>query len=157
MTSTNIYFKIRNMKILSFLLILLSASFFATPVFAQENNTGKISGQIINNNHTPAAFATVTLLKEPGSTLVKGAISDTSGKYHFEKIPFGKYIIAVSVTGMNKVYTQPFSLIHSDDEMTIPAITLVSGTELLKDVKIKAIIIFIQQNNFRFFKILGEV
>ena len=144
MTSTNIYFKIKNMKTLSFLLIFLSASFFSTPGFAQENNTGKISGQIINNNQRPAAFATVTLLKASDSALVKGAISDTSGKYYFEKIPFGKYIIAVSVTGMDKVYTHPFSLIHSDDEMTIPAITLESGSELLKDVQVKAIIPFIQ-------------
>ena len=144
MTSTNIYYKIKNMKILSFLLILLSASFIATPVFAQENSTGKISGQIINNNQTPAAFATVTLLKVSDSALVKGAISDTSGKYHFEKIPFGNYLIAVSVTGMNKIYTQPFSLIEAHNEITIPSITLGSGTELLKDVKVKAIIPFIQ-------------
>jgi len=132
------------MKILSFFLMLLSTSFFATQGFAQENNTGKISGQIINNNQTPAAFATVTLLKASDSALVKGAISDTSGKYHFEKIPFGNYLLAVSITGINKVYTQPFSLIQSNDEITIPAIALGSGTELLKDVQVKAIKPFIQ-------------
>ncbi|HUZ58044.1 MAG TPA: TonB-dependent receptor [Hanamia sp.] len=132
------------MKVLSFLLPLLSASFFATQGFAQENNTGKISGQIINNNQTPAAFATVTLLKASDSALIKGAISDTSGKYHFEKITFGNYVIAVSVTGMNKVYTQPFSLTNAHDEVTIPAIALGTSTELLKDVQVKAIKPFIQ-------------
>jgi len=132
------------MKVLSFLLTLLSASFFATQGFAQENNTGKISGQIINNNQTPAAFAIVTLLKASDSALVKGAISDTSGKYHFEKITFGNYVIAVSVTGMNKVYTRPFSLTNAHDEITIPAIALGSSTELLKGVQVKAIKPFIQ-------------
>ncbi|HET7119509.1 MAG TPA: TonB-dependent receptor [Hanamia sp.] len=132
------------MKVLSFLLTLLCVSFFTSTAFAQENNTGKISGQIINNNQAPAAFATVTLLKASDSTLVKGAISDTSGKYHFEKIPFGNYIIEVSLTGINKVYTQPFSLIQTQDEITIPAITLGSNTEVLKSVQVKAIKPFIQ-------------
>jgi hypothetical protein len=142
--STNIYFKIKNMKIVSFLLILLSTSFFTTQAFAQGNAMGKISGQIINDNKTPAAFATVTLLKASDSALVKGAISDTSGKYHFEKIPFGKYIIAVSVAGINNVYTQSFSLANDNNEIMVPSITLASGTELLKGVLVKAIKPFIQ-------------
>lgn len=132
------------MKNLFFLLIVLSAAFFTTPAFAQENNTGKISGQIINNNQTHASFATVTLLKASDSALVKGAISDTAGKYHFERIPFGNYLIAVSVTGSHNVYSQPFSLSHANDEITIPIITLKSSAELLKAVQVKAVKPFIQ-------------
>jgi len=132
------------MKILSFFLTLLSVLFFTTTSFAQENNTGKVSGQIMNNNQTPSAFATVTLLKAADSALVKGAISDTAGKYHFEKTPFGKYLISVSVTGAAKVYTQPFSLISTDNDITIPTINLASRTELLKGVQVKAIKPFIQ-------------
>ncbi|MFS8083194.1 MAG: TonB-dependent receptor domain-containing protein, partial [Ginsengibacter sp.] len=132
------------MKNLFFWLVLLSASFFTTTGFAQEINTGKISGQIINNNQTPAAFATVTLLKASDSALVKGEISDKSGKYHFEKIPFGNYLIAVSVTGINKVYTQPFSLTTTINEMTMTSITLAPNAQVLKDVQVKAIKPFIE-------------
>lgn len=132
------------MKILSFFLTLLSASFFTTAGFAQENNTGKVSGQIINNNQTPSAFATVTLLKSSDSSLVKGAISDTAGKYDFEKIPFGNYLISVSAAGTDKTYSQPFSLIATRNDITIPSITLASSAELLKGVQVKAIKPFIQ-------------
>jgi hypothetical protein len=137
-------FKIKNMKILPFLMLLLSASFFTKQTFAQQNNTGKISGEIINNNHSPAAFATVTLLNQADSSLIKGAISDTSGKYHFEKIPFGNYVIAVSVAGMNKAYTKPFSLNEANSEITIPVISLESNTKVLQGVQVKAIKPFIE-------------
>ncbi|MEO9147371.1 MAG: TonB-dependent receptor [Ginsengibacter sp.] len=132
------------MKTLSFLLTSVIFSFFATPVFAQENTTGKVSGQIVNDHQIPAAFATVTLLKASDSALVKGAVSNTSGKYHFEKIPFGNYRIAVSVTGMNNIYSPSFSLVNDHNEITIPAITLKSNTELLKGVQVKAVKPFIQ-------------
>ena len=132
------------MKALFFFLILLSALFLATTGFAQENITGKITGQIFNKDHTAAAFATVTLLKAADSTLLKGAISDTSGTYHFEKIPLGSFVIAVSVTGMKKIYTQPFSLTPGEANIIIPAITLLSNTKLLKDVEVKAVKPFIQ-------------
>ncbi len=132
------------MKLLPCFLMPLCISFFADQSFAQEHNTGKMSGQIINNNQTPAAFATVTLLKASDSTLVQGAITDTSGKYHFEKISFGTYLISVSVTGLNKTYTQPFSLIPTRNDITIPSVTLDSSAELLKGVEVQAIKPFIQ-------------
>jgi len=131
------------MKNLFFWLLLLSASFFTTQGFAQEMNAGKISGRIINHNQTPASFATVTLLKATDSALVKGAISDTSGAYHFENIPFGNYLVAVSVAGM-KAYTKPFTLGNGNNDIIIPVITLESNTKLLTDVQVKAIKPFIQ-------------
>ena len=82
----------------------------------------------MNNNHAPAAFATVTLLKGIESALVKEAISDTSGNYHVEKTPFGNYLIAVSANGMYPIYTQPFSFNAGKEEITIPAIRLESNT-----------------------------
>jgi len=131
------------MKNLFFWLLLLSASFFTTQGFAQEMNAGKISGRIINHNQTPASFATVTLLKATDSALVKGAISDTSGAYHFENIPFGNYLVAVSVAGM-KAYTKPFTLGNGNNDIMIPVITLESNTKLLTNVQVKAIKPFIQ-------------
>lgn len=132
------------MKRFSLWLFLLSASFIATPGFAQENNSGKISGQIMNNNHTPTAFATVTLLKVADSALVKGAISDTAGNYQFEKIPFGNYLIEVSATGLTKVRTELFLLSEEKEDVHMPVITLASNSTLLKDVRVQAVKPFIQ-------------
>lgn len=132
------------MKVLSILFVLLSSFFSVTAVFAQSNATGKISGQILNKDQTPGAFATVTLLKASDSVLVKGAISDENGKYHFEQIPLGKYVIAVSVIGMDKAYSQPFSLATGHNDITVQVITLQPNTALLKGVQVNAAKPFIQ-------------
>ena len=98
------------MKILSLLILLFTSSLFTSGVYAQQNNSGKISGHVYNNDQTPAPFATITLLKASDSGLVKTSISDSSGAYHFEKIPFGNYLIAASLTGTKKAYTKSFLL-----------------------------------------------
>ncbi|MGH2644432.1 MAG: carboxypeptidase regulatory-like domain-containing protein, partial [Chitinophagaceae bacterium] len=132
------------MKRLSIYLLLLSFSFIATSAFAQSNQAGKISGQIVNNDQTPGAFATVTLLKTSDSALVKGAISDENGKYHFAQIPYGNYIISVSVIGMDKAYSRPFSLNTANHDISVPLITLQPNTKLLKGVQVTAAKPFIQ-------------
>jgi outer membrane receptor protein involved in Fe transport len=131
------------MKNLFSCLLFLSMSFFTTQGFAQ-TNAGKISGRVINNNQTPAPFATVTLLKAADSALVKGGISDTSGAYRFENIPFGNYVIAVSLAGMNKSYTKTFSLDDVHNDITVPVITLETNAKVLQGVQVKAVKPFIQ-------------
>lgn len=131
------------MKILS-LLILLTSTLFTSGVYAQQNSSGKISGHVYSNNQTPAAFATIILLKSSDSALVKSSICDSSGAYHFEKIPFGNYIIAASLTGTKKAYTKSFSLDDINEDVTIPEIILSSNTKVLQTVQVKAIKPFIQ-------------
>lgn len=132
------------MKSLSFYLILLSLSFYAAKAFAQSENRGEISGKIVSNGGTPGAFATVTLLKAADSALVKGAISDEDGKYQFIHIPYGKYLIAVSMIGMDKAYSSAFSLNADHHETILPVITLEPDTKLLKGVEVSAAKPFIQ-------------
>ena len=132
------------MKILSLLILLFTSSLFTSGVYAQQNNSGKISGHVYNNDQTPAAFATITLLKTSDSGLVKTSISDSSGAYHFEKIPIGNYLIAASLTGTKKAYTKSFSLDDINEDVTIPEIILSSNTKVLQTVQVKAIKPFIQ-------------
>lgn len=132
------------MKRLSFFLIFLGLSLYTATSFAQSENKGKISGKILNQDGTPGEFATVTLLKDSDSALVKGAISDVSGQYHFVQIPNGKYIISVSVIGMNRTYSQPFMLSAEHASEEVPLITLEPNTKLLKSVQVTAAKPFIQ-------------
>jgi outer membrane receptor protein involved in Fe transport len=134
----------KNMKILSLLMLLFTSSLFTTGAYAQENNTGKISGHVYNNDQTPAAFATITLLRSSDSALVKSGISDSSGAYRFEKIPLGTYLIAASLTRTKKAYTKSFSLNNADEQITASDIFLASNTKVLEGVQVKAIKPFIQ-------------
>ena len=45
-------------------------------------------------NEKPVQFANILLLKSTDSSLVKGMITDASGKYLFENISGGLYILS---------------------------------------------------------------
>lgn len=131
------------MKILYLFLTILSISSFTTTGFSQQNNVGRISGQVVNDNQSPFEYATIALLKSTDSTLVRSAFSDSIGQYEFENVPFGNYLISASVTGTKKSYSKSFS-VATEKEILIPSITLSYHPELLKDVQIRAAKPFIE-------------
>lgn len=136
--------KPNNMKT-AFLFLLFAALFLTTGyVSAQENQTSRITGQVKNNEDHPAAYATVTLRKATDSSLVKGAITDEKGKYDFQNVSYGRYFVSVSVIGMSKAYSKPFSLNADHANASLPLITIHPNSQLLEGVQVSATKPFIQ-------------
>lgn len=77
-------------------------------LFAQSQT--KIAGRVMKNNKDALEYANVLLLHFSDSSLIKGAISDKNGRYLFQNVHDGKYLISVSFTGFHSAYTIPFSL-----------------------------------------------
>lgn len=76
------------------ILAFISLSFSA---FAQKNGT--IRGNLVENNQA-LEFVTVTLAKMPDSTkIVHFASTDSLGKFSFENIDFGNYLMKISLIG----------------------------------------------------------
>ena len=97
----NSFFTIR----ITIFLILLTL--FSVPASAQ---TGNIRGSVSGPEGMPVQYANVMLLKSSDSTLVKGMITDTLGKYAFENIGRGSYLITVSFAGMEQAFTKVFEI-----------------------------------------------
>jgi hypothetical protein len=73
------------------------------------NSAGSnISGQIILNNNCGGNVApptiTVTLLTNPGGTIVQTQTTNSSGSYTFTTIPNGNYTVSPSITGPSSVF-----------------------------------------------------
>jgi len=84
------------------LLLLLTAVNFGFFVFAQ--SSGKINGAIKDGgNQKIIDAATISLLKSKDSTLVKTALTDKDGKFLFDNIKDGSYLVAASSLGHSKV------------------------------------------------------
>lgn len=128
--------KVFLLLIFSILLVSMQKS------FAQDQNSGKISGKVIDHENKPVSYATVTLLKTTDSSLVKGALTDDKGTYYFTNIPYGKYLVSVSMLGMLKAYTRPFSL--NEENKTLSPTTLQPNSKVLKGVQVSATKPFIQ-------------
>ena len=70
----------------------------------------KINGIVLGLTGLPVSNASVVLLRGSDSLLVKGSVSDAQGRYNFENVAAGNYLIASSFSGYRQVFTAPFVL-----------------------------------------------
>ncbi|MBV8252479.1 MAG: TonB-dependent receptor [Chitinophaga sp.] len=127
----------------TFKAIMLTTSVICAALSSHAQNNTKVTGQVMQAGDKPVEFATVTLLKASDSSLVKGAIADMNGKYEFENIKQGKYIIAAAFVGMNKVYSNSFDLKAAS--FAAAPLVLTANAKNLKAVDVTARRPFIEQ------------
>ena len=87
--------------------ILLSALVFS------QNKIGKISGIITDESQKPLQSVSVSLLRAKDSSLVKIAVTNKEGKYEFENINEGKFLLSVSSVGFQKKFGQSLEITAS--------------------------------------------
>ena len=74
--------------------ILLTAITMLTFVFGYSHET-IFTGSITDEFNNPVEHAYVLVLNADDSSLVQGVVTDENGRFHFEGIEAGKYIISV--------------------------------------------------------------
>lgn len=123
--------------------LLLSGSF----VMAQTNQNfpgkAKLSGAIVDEKSQPFPFVNVLLLHAKDSVLVKGLAADENGKYVFDQVSNGKYLVLVSMVGYKKNYSEPFTI--KDASIALPISKLATDTQSLNEVTVVAKKPFIEQ------------
>ncbi|WP_207425437.1 outer membrane beta-barrel family protein [Pedobacter sp. SYSU D00535] len=95
----------------------------------------KISGQVTDDKQKNLDFATVTILQAGDSSLVKSTVTDSAGRFRFEKINPGSYILAVSFHGFKKHHSK-VDLKSADTEVTLPPIAMAVDSKTLKEVTV---------------------
>ncbi|PUZ21745.1 TonB-dependent receptor [Chitinophaga parva] len=131
------------MKLITF---CLTSTFLLTSLASQaQSGSAQLKGAVQQADNKPVEFATVMLLKAKDSSLVKGAVADVNGRYSFERIQPGKYLLAATNTGMNKVYSAPFSVSGSNDNLSLPPLAMTAATKALKEVNVTGKKPFIEQ------------
>lgn len=86
-----------------FFVMLLAASAFSTTATAQTGRW-KIVGSVQTADKQNIEAATITLLKHVDSSMVKASVSDNTGRFEFENIAEGKYIVWISAVGYESSY-----------------------------------------------------
>lgn len=95
------------------ILLLLTLSIQAQQV------KGKV---LMQNDSTPAQFASVGLIQLPDSAIISGVITLTDGGYAFESVKPGEYLVKVSFLGYETI-VKPISL-QSGSNLTVEDIYL---------------------------------
>ncbi|MEO8404377.1 MAG: TonB-dependent receptor, partial [Chitinophagaceae bacterium] len=117
-------------SILSVVFVLSLSSAFA-------QNGGKISGSVLKNE-SPAAGATVILLRAKDSVAVKFSVVDKEGVYVFENIADGKYLLSATVVGYQKSWSKIIEVIQQQQVVQVPAISLIPVSKNLTDITVTA-------------------
>lgn len=115
-------------KIFSAIFILCS-----TIVFSQIN----ISGLITDSLNTPVPFAPIGLLSISDSTMVKGTMTDETGRYSMEGISTGKYQLQVVASGYQKKVIENIT-VDSTSKDLLRNIILSSSSYGLSEITVTA-------------------
>ena len=88
--------------------IMLLLTGLAVFMGSQAQKTGKVTGSIQDGGQKTIESATISLLRIKDSSVIKMNVADKSGKFEFENLPDGRYLIGVSAVAHQKTYSGHF-------------------------------------------------
>ncbi|MFC6998826.1 outer membrane beta-barrel family protein [Rufibacter roseus] len=107
------------------------------PAEAPSNAGGTISGTLTDSiSGKPVEFATVALLKSGNTTAVAGTMTDAQGKFYFQNVPFGTYIMSFSFIGYKSKTSQAFSLTPSKPNVKLGNVSFAQASTNLDEVTV---------------------
>ncbi|RYD89239.1 MAG: TonB-dependent receptor, partial [Sphingobacteriales bacterium] len=129
-----LYNNIFRARIIS-LSFLVLASLSGSWVYAQQ---GAITGTIHSVDKIPLAGATVSLVRQQDSTLVKVAIAENDGSIAFTLLSFGKYRLQLSMTGYTSQDVNGIMIDSVSPRYNIPPIILQPANTNMEAVTVTA-------------------
>lgn len=96
-----------------------------------------VSGTIKDPSGEPMIQAAVQLLAARDSSFVAGTSTDTSGRFRFESVKAGQYLVRASYVGYETLFAAV--KVGSESRVRVPAITLKETSVMLKEAVVKAV------------------
>lgn len=120
------------------LLLLIPFFILCVPLwlFAQQNNTGALKGQVTGPARKGIGFASATLLRVPDSSLVGGAHTEDNGRFEISGIAPSSYILKISYLGYVTTY-QPVNIAPGKTVNT-GVIILQKNSRMLNEVVVES-------------------
>ncbi len=89
---------------------LIIAAIAGSLSLSAQTGQGTVTGRVMDAANQPLPSATVSLLRQNDSSLVKTAVSDKEGRYEFDKVGEGNYLVMVTSSGMEKKLSNGISI-----------------------------------------------
>lgn len=97
----------------------------------------KVRGLVLDIVGAPLDNASVLLLNSRDSSLVKGMMTTREGRYSFEKVSLGSYLVATTYIGYKQVYSPVFQA-GSNDNIELSTLRLSQKETKLSKVTVTA-------------------
>ncbi|MCB9195256.1 MAG: TonB-dependent receptor [Flavobacteriales bacterium] len=91
---------------------------------------GAIYGLVKDQDQTPLEYATVAVKLSSDSSLVTGTITNASGEFLIEKIPFNNYFLVIDFIGFKSTIISPVSLTKENNSFNTSDVILRASEEL---------------------------
>ena len=105
-----------------------------TIVFAAGNGskvTGILSGK---TNKAPVEFATIALYEATTKKLVTGAMTDSTGCFHLEDVPTGRYYLVGSYVGYGETQSEMFIVGNGNQTVDVGVLWIDDKGQVLNEV-----------------------
>src|SRR5258705_5106452 len=122
------------MRKLAILLTILTLSI----VSHAQKGSGKITGSVIDGNTKTVESATITLLRIKDSSVAKMSVADKTGKFVFDGVAEGRYIVSISAVGHTKGFSEAFEINEANSSITLKTVELVPTVKNLGEVSLTA-------------------
>jgi outer membrane receptor protein involved in Fe transport len=116
----------------------LSFFLFTFLMNVSAQNKIKVSGFVQDITNKPLQSISISLLKAKDSSLIKVAVTGKDGKYEFENIPEGNYLVAATSVGYEKKVSTVFTLSSSNDPVELAAIQMTITAKSVGGVTVTA-------------------
>src|SRR5256885_1165918 len=123
---------------------LLTALFLTIVSYAQSNN-GRISGTVIDGSRKTIESATIALLKAKDSSAVKFSVADKDGKFVFENVPEGQFMVSVTAIGHQKGFSETVLVNTTTSIVQLKTIELIPMAKTMGNVTVTGRRPFIEQ------------
>jgi hypothetical protein len=105
---------------------------------AVAQNSGQLTGKVIDEEKKAMGYAAVSLLTAKDSSIVKGSLTADNGNYVFDNLADGSYLLAFNMVGYGKIIKGPFVINANMKLYTVETIQLLPVAKELNGVNIVA-------------------
>jgi outer membrane receptor protein involved in Fe transport len=110
------------------------------PASEQPNpGSGVVFGRLMDEqNNEPLMYASLVLHRETDSVMVTGGISDETGRFYIEQVPFGRYYVLVNFVGYPRQAHGNIRVTRASPAYDMGTIEIKAGAALLSEVTVEA-------------------
>jgi len=119
-------------------ILTLLTLLIGTLITNAQTKAGKITGTVVDGNQKTLESSTIALLRAKDSFTVKFAAADKNGKFSFENIANGKYLVSISAVGHQKGYSESFEISEGRSVIELKTIELIPQVKGMTNVTITA-------------------
>ncbi|HYM94049.1 MAG TPA: carboxypeptidase-like regulatory domain-containing protein, partial [Chitinophagaceae bacterium] len=119
------------------LMTLLTVAMISLSIVSHAQiKSGKVTGTVVDGSAKTIESATIALLKAKDSSAAKISVADKAGKFAFENIAEGKYLVSITAVGHQKGFSETFVINSKNPVINLKTIELVRQEKSLAAVTV---------------------